>query len=255
MRGGSTRADAVTADWEPSRRAEAPLYLQLRDDLRRMIAVGQFKDGDAIPPEPVLCETYGVSRITVRRAVAELAAEGLVEKVPGKGTFVRGAPFSPSLVSLTGFGSADEVFEVEPRRTVLRKWEESADSQIAGRLGLAEGAPVVGLERLLQDGERVLAIDTTRYSGELLPGFLAHVGNDVSTLQVIKEIYALEASGASGVLGVASAGVEQAAHLGCSPNDPLLTVDKVIYSAGRVVLVHSVLWVNPRRVSMHFEVS
>ncbi len=234
------------------RRAEAPLYAQVRDDLRRSIYSGEYHEGDAIPPEPDLCARYAVSRITVRRAVSELVDEGLLEKVFGTGTFVRKPNFSPSLVSVSGFGSADEHFEDQPRRRVLRKWTEPADGRSADRLGLAPGAPLVCLERLLQDGDKVLAMDTTRYSAELLPGFLDHIEDDVSTLAVICDHYGLVVGGASGVLGVVAASAREADYLGCQANDPIMTVDKIILSTENEPLVHSQLAVNPRRVSMQF---
>ena len=234
------------------RRAEAPLYAQVRDDLRRAINSGRYTQGEAIPPEPELGASYGVSRITIRRAVAELVAEGMLEKILGKGTFVRQLNFSPSLVSVSGFGTEDEHFEDRPRRRVLRKWTEVADARIAHRLGLNPGDPLLCLERLLQDGDKVLAIDTTRYSADLLPDFLDEIHDDVSTLAVIRGKYGISVGGAAGVLCVAAASVREGGFLGCQANDPIITVDKVIMSSENRPLVHSQLAVNPRRVSMQF---
>lgn len=66
-----------------------PLYAQIMADIRSKIEEGIFPDGARIPSEEQLNELYGVSRITVRRAVKELVAEGCLEKRQGKGTFVR----------------------------------------------------------------------------------------------------------------------------------------------------------------------
>ena len=64
------------------------LYRQITDALRARIADKVWKQGDRIPAEPQLCEEFGVSSITMRRAVANLVAEGLLVRWPGKGTFV-----------------------------------------------------------------------------------------------------------------------------------------------------------------------
>lgn len=66
----------------------APLYQQVMDDIQKDISTGTYSPGDKIPSEAGLSEFYGVSRITVRRAIEELVAEGYLTKRQGKGTFV-----------------------------------------------------------------------------------------------------------------------------------------------------------------------
>ncbi|MCU4119070.1 winged helix-turn-helix domain-containing protein [Variovorax sp. N23] len=68
------------------------LHRQLFVVLRDHIAQGVYPLGSLIPAEDALCAQFDVSRITVRRAVADLEQLGLVEKLPGRGTFVRAAP-------------------------------------------------------------------------------------------------------------------------------------------------------------------
>ena len=69
--------------------AVVPLYQQVKDDIRAAIESGKYKTNEKIPPEPELSAEYSVSRITVRRAVEELCAEGYLVKMQGRGTFVR----------------------------------------------------------------------------------------------------------------------------------------------------------------------
>ena len=65
-----------------------PLYEQLRVALRERLDSGVLDPGERLPSEAELCRKYGVSRITVRRAVDELVEEGILERRQGKGTFV-----------------------------------------------------------------------------------------------------------------------------------------------------------------------
>ena len=69
--------------------AVVPLYQQVKDDIRAAIESGKYKTNEKIPPEPELSAEYSVSRITVRRAVEELCAEGYLVKMQGRGTFQR----------------------------------------------------------------------------------------------------------------------------------------------------------------------
>ena len=65
-----------------------PLYLQLKSKIRRDIRTGIFKPGDKLPSEAQLQKEYGMSRVTVRNAMKELAVDGYIIKVQGKGSFV-----------------------------------------------------------------------------------------------------------------------------------------------------------------------
>jgi GntR family transcriptional regulator of arabinose operon len=84
-----------------------PLYYQLRMAILDRIASGEFKPEGAIPSERKLAESYGVSRITVVKALNDLAQEGVLERRQGKGTFVRAFPqqihIQPSMHNAVGF--------------------------------------------------------------------------------------------------------------------------------------------------------
>ena len=70
------------------RQSGIPLYRQLREILKDKIEKGEFSEGDLIPSEREICETYGVSRITARQAILDLVNDGLLYREGGRGTFV-----------------------------------------------------------------------------------------------------------------------------------------------------------------------
>ena len=76
------------------RNGAQPFYEQTKTWLRQQIFSGQFKPETAVPDETALAKEMGISAMTVRRALIELTGEGLLKRIRGKGTFVRGA-FSP----------------------------------------------------------------------------------------------------------------------------------------------------------------
>ena len=74
-----------------NRRSKVPLYVQIRDELYHAIKTGQYTaETGPLPSEAALSAEHAVSRLTVRKAVRLLAAEGLVEVVPGRGAYVSG---------------------------------------------------------------------------------------------------------------------------------------------------------------------
>lgn len=80
-----------------------PLFKRIESDLRQRILCNELAAGDKLPSESEMIDTFGVSRITVRQALAELQAAGLIEKVNGKGSFVSRPQDRPELGLLTGF--------------------------------------------------------------------------------------------------------------------------------------------------------
>jgi DNA-binding LacI/PurR family transcriptional regulator len=67
-----------------------PFYKKIFNDLAEQISTGRFKAGDLLPSEKELCDQYGVSRITTKKALDLLVEQGLIARFPGKGSFVKG---------------------------------------------------------------------------------------------------------------------------------------------------------------------
>ncbi len=140
------------------RTARTPLWRQLAEDLQRRLDRGQF--ADAFPGEVELGLQYAVSRHTVREALRQLRAEGVI--TTGRGRRSRLAGSDPVIAQPTGIAYSlfSSVESCGLRQTsVVRVLDVRADGVIAPRLGLEESTPLLHLERLrLADG-RPLALD------------------------------------------------------------------------------------------------
>jgi GntR family transcriptional regulator len=86
-----------------SRDLGVPLYEQLKRSLLGMIETGLLRPGDRVPPTADLCGRFGVSHITVTKALNDLAREGIVSRIHGKGTFVTNRPIERRLTNLVSF--------------------------------------------------------------------------------------------------------------------------------------------------------
>jgi GntR family transcriptional regulator len=148
-----------------ARSAGSPLWAQLRADLLRRLDEGEFRD--VFPGEHDLVADYHVSRHTVREALRQLRAEGLVTAQRGKvSRFGAGRRLEQRVgEAYSLFRSVEEVGAVQ--RSVTRELDQRADGVVAARLGLEESTPLVYLERLrLADGEP-LAVDRVWLPAEL----------------------------------------------------------------------------------------
>ena len=134
-----------------------PLYLQLRDELKKSIQDGTIGGGEKLPSERELCSKYSVSRITVRQALNELEKTGFIHTVHGKGTFVHTSLLNQGLLKVIGFGKSLQEKGLHGF-TEVHAFEDPAEDPIARQIlcggqddnlarlmlrGFAAGDPVV----------------------------------------------------------------------------------------------------------------
>jgi GntR family transcriptional regulator len=131
-----------------------PLYARLRDALRSDILDGRLRVHDKLPSEHELVQAHGVSRITVRQALADLQREGLITRLQGKGAYVSAPRTTQALQRLEGLGEA------------LSAHGQAVHSQRLSMKRL-KGAPEVLRELQLAPGNEVYQLRTLRYVDRL----------------------------------------------------------------------------------------
>jgi len=145
-------------------------YVRVRDYLRSLVT-HELQVGDAIPSERLLCERFGVSRMTVRQAVDALVVEGLLEREQGRGTFV--APAKLDLqVRLSSFGEEMARRGMVPSSQVIAAEDVPASTDVADALDLVPGDPVHYLHRIRYADGEPMAIEQLWVPRLLLPGLL-----------------------------------------------------------------------------------
>lgn len=149
-----------------------PLRYRLHQELRCVILEGRIRPGDRLPSEKELMAQHKVSRHTVREAVRDLVLEGIVRIERGRGTFVAPPRIEQELTSLTGFVEDMLSLGLRPAARVLSVTEVGASGAVASRLNLAEGEPVIRIERIRLADSEPISFDLT-----FLP---AHVGRKVA---------------------------------------------------------------------------
>lgn len=137
-----------------------PLYIQLQDIIIKKIEEKKYLPGEAIPSERKMAETYGVNRMTVKRAVEKLVEEGYLIRRPGSGTFVakrdnKKIDFDYALeADNVGISAMLREIGVNLTNKVLGAGSVEGNSFLNYQLGLKKSEPVWGLHRVrLGDGE------------------------------------------------------------------------------------------------------
>lgn len=159
----------------------SPLYRQLMQRIRADIASGVYAVHSRIPSETELVETYQVSRVTVRKALAELTREGLLRRMQGKGTYVCAPRLKSNLREVTSFHEACLMMGCVPGTKVISVAVTKVEEDVREALGLTGEEAVETIRLRLADEEPVM-LETNRfpmkYDGllrEELTGSLYHI--------------------------------------------------------------------------------
>jgi GntR family transcriptional regulator len=134
-----------------------PLYARIERALRTRLATAA--PGDPLPSEPVLAAEFGVARMTVRAALDRLAADGLVERVPGRGTFASARPEPRPAGTLMSFHDQVRSWGRVPSSRVVESALRAATTDESRALGLEPGDRVVAIARVRLAGDTPLAFE------------------------------------------------------------------------------------------------
>lgn len=138
-----------------------PLYEQVHDALDQQIRAGTYRSGSRLPSERALSEAFGVSRLTLRRALQDLEAAGVLDSSSGRGWFVAAEPVSEPPNQLVGFSAMARSRGLTPSARVIQSGAREATLDEAEELGIAPGAGVFDLVRLRLVDDVPIAVDST----------------------------------------------------------------------------------------------
>ncbi|HEX4038109.1 MAG TPA: GntR family transcriptional regulator [Acidobacteriaceae bacterium] len=224
-------------------------YQKLRDEFVVKIARQVWRAGEAIPGQEELAKSYGIAVGTVRKAVDLLVAEGLLERMQGRGTFVRRASFDGSLFRFFRFQEKSGERRIPISKILLREVVEAA-SPVAATLQMRNRSKAIHLLRLRSiDDEPVLVediwlpwdkfrnfatLEIDRIGDLLYPAYEEYCGQIVAS--------------ASETLTVATVSCEDAGHLQLKAETPVVVIERVAFGYDRTPLE----WRLSRGPATHF---
>jgi len=216
-----------------------PAYRLLSRQLRAEIAGGRYRDGTRLPTESELVASHGVSRQTVRRAFQELVAEGVVYRVPGRGTYAdeTASRYLRQLGSIDDLMSLSEDTVMEVRTGLHRR----VDVEAASRLRLTDDVVYTVVLRRLHAGipfvlTRIHLIEPVAAYVSGAPELGTGAVGAHTVIGLLEPHLQSPITEAAQWITVATADAEVAAAVGCEPGHPMLRVDRLYSDAtGRPV--------------------
>jgi GntR family transcriptional regulator len=211
----------------------SPLYRQIKTLIVQGLQSGEWRPGEAIPSESELALRFNVSQGTVRKAIDEMAAENLVVRRQGKGTYVathddpRAFFRFLRLVPLSG--------NIEPTKSIpLECWRAKAGPEAARMLNLKLGAAITIVRRLLQFGTKAVVLDEIYLPGEIFAGLSLEMLRDYqgSLYSLFEADFGVRMIRAEERVRAVAADRQIAERLKVAEGAPLLSVERVSFTYG-----------------------
>ncbi|MBR3234731.1 MAG: GntR family transcriptional regulator [Atopobiaceae bacterium] len=210
-------------------------YLTIVMDVRHRIASGEYAQGDRLPTTTEMCEHYGVSKITVKRAMDDLVMQGLVARRRGSGTYVKGAIATPALAGsenashqMDGFTADGELLGIETSSDVHEFLVTQPPADIAQQLGMeADEFAYYVCRTRLADG-KPQTVEHTYMPLKVIPDLRARHASE-SIYRYIENELGLKISSAHRVITAIHPSPEDASRLGISLDTPVISVRQVGY--------------------------
>ncbi len=215
--------------FEFKKEAPIPLYFQIKEDIKEQINRGTYKPNDKLPTEKWLSEHYGVSRVTIRKTLDSLIADGAVERERGKGIFVAEPKLNRRLNQLTSLYRAFASEGIKIESNILRAARQEPDTYIGERMGLEEGENILYIHRIrLADGKPI--VEQKMYIREkFCPGFDANRLKDSSFYDILENDYQIKMDHSDVVIDTKLSTAKQSEYLDIPHRSPLLYVTNSVY--------------------------
>lgn len=210
----------------------SPLYAQVEAALASDIGAAILPPGSQLPAEDSLTTRFGVSRTTVRKAVENLIARGLVEILRGKGTFVTEPKITQDLTELSGFVEDMVALGRTPTARLLDKGPAPASKAVAQHLGVLPGTQIFRIERVrLADGV-AMSFDETYLPLEIGEKVATHDLEIEPIFSLLEDKYDLPLIEAQYQLEAVTADEKVAQALGVEVGSPIFRIERTSYCDG-----------------------
>ncbi|PSH60813.1 phosphonate metabolism transcriptional regulator PhnF [Phyllobacterium sophorae] len=230
---------------------ELPRWRQIELTIMQEIDAGAYRIGERLPGENILAPQFGVTRTTVRRALSELQNKGVLRIEHGRGAFVE-RRVNYGLGAGSSFKANLRDASLEPAVEILAKFEVAASPNIANRLQIPVGEPVLIIDTVGKASDLTISVARHHLPLRLFPNALERI----STFSCITEIYLLfgyeHTRRAHCHIEARLPSPEEARRLEQSKTEPILEVQSV-KKVDQTPIDYSVARYSAGRVSVYFD--
>ena len=211
----------------------SPLYRQIKALILQALESGEWRPGQAIPSEQELAARFSVSQGTVRKAIDEMAADNLLVRKQGKGTYVASHNDPRALFRFLRLVPVDGELS-SPQSIPLDCWRAKAGQEASRMLAIEPGAPIIIVRRLLKFASKPVVIDEIYLPGEVFQGLTAETlqGWNGSLYSLFESRFGIRMIRAQERIRAVAADRGASEALKVPEGTPLLSVERVTYTYG-----------------------
>lgn len=211
----------------------SPLYRQIKSLILQALESGEWRPGQVIPSEQELASRFSVSQGTVRKAIDEMAAENLLVRKQGKGTFVASHNDPRALFRFLRLVPMDGDL-AHPQSVPMDCWRAKAGQEASRMLGIGQGEPIIIVRRLLKFAQKPVVIDEIYLPGEIFQGLTLEVLQswNGSLYSLFETRFGLRMIRAQERIRAVAADRSTSETLRVQEGTPLLSVERVTYTYG-----------------------
>ena len=209
----------------------SPLYRQIKNLILQGLASGEWRPGEAIPSEAELAVRFNVSQGTVRKAIDEMAAENLVVRKQGKGTFVASHNDPRAFFRFLRV-VPDKGGVAVPQSVPLECWRAKPAQEAARLLDIPLGASINIVRRLLKFDGKPVVLDEIYLPGDVFQGLTLEIlqNNQDSLYTLFETRFGVRMIRAEERIRAVAADRASAEPLQVDEGSPLLSVERVTYT-------------------------
>lgn len=211
----------------------SPLYRQIKALILQALESGEWRPGQAIPSEQELAARFSASQGTVRKAIDEMAADNLLVRKQGKGTYVASHNDPRALFRFLRLVPVDGELS-SPQSIPLDCWRAKAGQEASRMLAIEPGAPIIIVRRLLKFASKPVVIDEIYLPGEVFQGLTAETlqGWNGSLYSLFESRFGVRMIRAQERIRAVAADRGASEALKLPEGTPLLSVERVTYTYG-----------------------
>ncbi|MBQ0138765.1 MAG: GntR family transcriptional regulator [Kurthia sp.] len=209
-----------------NKNSHIPIYVQIEEELKHKIYLGEYKVGEPIPSERNLSLYFGVSRMTVRQAITNLVSTGKLYREKGRGTYVAVPKLEQPLNGLTSFTEDMYARGLTPSTKVVKFEKQIPPFDVAQDLLLENDEEVYFMVRIRNADQKPMAIERTYIPVKVLPDLTEKLVSE-SLYKIVEEVYGLPIGNAIQQMEATNVAKEDRKYLHLEPNAVVLTIKRI----------------------------